>query len=87
VSLAAASATTWFDGHEDFVVQGTTVRTAELAGAIVLLAPDRKAELARIELHQVGISALREPAPAQPTRSRGWVAELYCEGMTLSVKP
>jgi hypothetical protein len=87
VALAAVGAKTWFDWHEDFVVQGNNGQDRELAGAIVLLAPDRKAELARIELQQVGISALREPAPSAADQVARVVAELYCEGMTLSVKP
>jgi hypothetical protein len=79
----AASWRTWVD---DFIVNGDNAAAKEKSGALVLLAPDLKTELARIELHGVGICRL-----ARSKRSAGadaiptLVAELYCQGMTLQV--
>jgi len=84
VTLAAAGAATWSAWFEDFVLKGNNDESAEKGGAIVFLAPDLKQELGRIELHNVGIFALRHPVPAAEAVSRV-VAELYCERMEFQV--
>jgi phage tail-like protein len=84
VTLSEAGDATWVDWFQDFVVKGNNGDAAEKSGRIVFLAPDLKAELGRIELHNVGIFALRHPPSAAETVSRV-VAELYCERMELLV--
>jgi T4-like virus tail tube protein gp19 len=85
VTFAAADAPSWQSWFDEFVVKGSNDDQHELAGAIVFLAPDRKQELARIELRQVGIFALRRPPAAATDRVARFVAELYCERMSLRV--
>ena len=85
VTFAAASAKTWEDWFEDFVVKGNSGEKNEKSGALVFLGPDLKAELGRVTLHNVGIFALRHPAPAGKETIQKVVAELYCERMELQV--
>src|SRR5829696_682984 len=63
VALAEASAQTWVEWFDDFVVKGNNGDDREKNGAIVYLDPTLK-ELARIELANVGIYALRAPRQA-----------------------
>jgi hypothetical protein len=75
---AAASWQSWFT---DFVIDGNNDDAKEKNGALVFLAPDLKAELGRVVLHNVGISALRQvPAGATETVRR-LASDLYCERM------
>jgi phage tail-like protein len=86
ITLAAVSAPTWNAWFEDFVVKGNNGDSNEKSGAIVLLAPDRKAELARITLHNLGIFALRHQRQvANDEAVQRLTAELYCEQMELKV--
>ena len=74
---------TWF---EDFVVKGNNGDANEKSGALLFLAPDLKAELARITLHNLGIFALRRDRQGAGTDAIQRVtAELYCERMELAV--
>ena len=84
ITLAEAADQTWVDWFDDFVIKGNNGDAAEKSGRIVFLGPDLKAELGRVELHNVGIFALRHPPAAAETVSRV-VAELYCERMELLV--
>ncbi len=84
ITLAEAGAATWTAWFDDFVLKGNNDESAEKGGRIVFLAPDLKQELGRIELHNLGIFALRHPAPAAEAVSRV-VAELYCERMEFQV--
>ena len=82
VSLSAADS--WFDWHKTFVIDGKNADLFEKSGSISLLAPDWSTELARIELHGVGIYRLSaDPpelgAPALPRLT----ADVYCEHMAL----
>ena len=87
VTLAEVSAQTWHEWHEDFVIKGNCGDDQEKEGAIVLLAPDLKAELARITLHHVGIFALRRVPQTTTQQVPRLVADLYCEQMVLHVGP
>jgi hypothetical protein len=86
VTIAETGAATWEAWFESFVVKGLDDDSREKHGAIVLLGPDLKAELARVELSNVGIFALRHPVRVAHDESiRRVVAELYCERMELKV--
>jgi hypothetical protein len=79
ITLSLASAKTWFDWHEQFVVEGNNDEGFERGGALRFMSADLTAELARIELHHLGIVRLW-PAKDQLARV---TAELYCEEMVL----
>ena len=64
--------------------QGQRRDSHEKRGAIVFLAPNRKAELGRIVLHNVGIFAFRRAAAAG-SQVAHVVADLYCEQMEFQV--
>lgn len=86
VTFSAADLPKWSAWFDEFVVNGSNDDQHELSGAIVLLAPDRKQELARVELQQVGIFALRrESAEAGRAQVARAVADLYCERMSLKI--
>jgi hypothetical protein len=75
VTIAEGSSiASWKAWFEDFVINGNNDESKEKNGAIVLLTPDLKTELARVVLHNVGIFALRRGQQAE-------VADLYCERM------
>jgi hypothetical protein len=80
ISLAQSGAQSWIDWHEDFVIKGNNDDQHEREGAIAFLAPNLKAELARIELHNVGIFRLENEA-SQENKIGSLRAELYCEQM------
>ncbi|HVN60648.1 MAG TPA: phage tail protein [Gaiellaceae bacterium] len=85
VTLAEAGDATWVAWFDDFVIKGDNEDSKEKSGRIVFLGPDRKQELGRIELHNLGIFALRHPAPAAADAVSRVVAELYCERMEFQV--
>ncbi|HEY1368268.1 MAG TPA: hypothetical protein VGF23_14185 [Gaiellaceae bacterium] len=86
VTLADASQSqTWRDWFRRFVIEGDT--GSEKNGAIVLLTPDLRDEIGRIELSGVGIFGLEEPPmPAPKDAVARFTVELYCEQMTFTLK-
>lgn len=80
ITFSEVSAKTWFDWHEEFVVNGNNGESFERAGSISFLSTDQKKELSRIELSHLGIVRL---AQAKDQASR-LTAELYCEEMELA---
>jgi phage tail-like protein len=85
ITLAESTAKTWDTWFDDFVVKGNNGEANEKSGALVLLTPDRKTELARVTLHNLGIFALRRRQVANDETMQRVTAELYCEQMELQV--
>jgi phage tail-like protein len=85
VTISELDAGPWGDWAQDFIVKGNNDDSHEKRGAIVFLAPNRKAELGRIVLHNVGIFAFRRAAAAAATQVSHVVADLYCEQMEFQV--
>lgn len=82
VTVAESGAASWVAWHREFVIEGRNSDRHEREGAIVLLAPDRTSELARIALRHVGIARLtRHPAGDDGHDVAGRRALLYCESM------
>ena len=79
ITLTQVSAQTWYEWHEDFVVNGNNGEGDERSGTLSFLTPDLKQELSRIDLHHLGIVRI-EPAGGPMARV---TAELYCEEMRL----
>ena len=84
VTMAAANAAPWVTWFEDFVLNGKNTADQELSGAIVFLSQDRKTELGRVSLINVGIFRLRDINPATQQAAR-LEAHLYCERMELQI--
>lgn len=86
VTLAESSAELWRAWHEDFVIKGNSSDKSERSGRLLLLGPNLKEELARIELSNLGIVALRPRTAASGVSQLE--AELYVEriGLTLGGK-
>jgi hypothetical protein len=82
VSLSQPRAQSWIDWHQQFVIEGYNGERYEKEGAIRFLAPDSETELARIDLHNLGIFRLAyEPGDGNGTG--GLRAGLYCEWMEI----
>ena len=80
ITLAKLSSTSWYDWHKQFVVKGENDETFERHGSLTFLSVDVQTELARIDLHHLGIVKIA-PTTDEPMRV---TAELYCEQMVLS---
>jgi hypothetical protein len=84
IFVSASSIQSWDAWYQDFIVDGLDSDSAERTGAIRFLAPDLKAELARIELTGLGIHRLEpEEDDGGSAQIPRYVADLYCEQMTL----
>lgn len=88
LALSAVDAESWFDWHEDFVVNGQNDDAHERGGEITFLAADAKSELGRVRLHNLGIYRVapeqwQADGASSPSRLR---ASLYCERMELEVQ-
>ena len=83
VSLTEVGSESWRAWHQDFVINGNSSEKNERSGRVVMLGPSLKDELARIELSNLGIIALRSKPSASGVGQLE--AELYVERMELSV--
>lgn len=83
VTISERGAESWAEWHRRFVVEGRSSDADEKRGAVVLLGPDLRAELGRIELSGVGIFALAAGGTDARDGVRRFTADLYCERMEL----
>jgi hypothetical protein len=83
VTLSEAFADTWYDWHEQFVVEGHSGEGFERSGTLSFLSVDLTAELTTIELHHLGIVRLTAAEDQPATQIARLTAELYCEEMVL----
>ena len=60
ITLAASSAQTWVDWHNDFVLKGNNGTAQERSGAIVYLDASRASEVGRVNLSNCGIFRLSQ---------------------------
>jgi len=58
ISLSEASAQTWVDWHDDFVIKGNNGESSEKNGSLTFLSPNRTTELGRINFFNLGIFKL-----------------------------
>ena len=88
VTFAEATAQTWVDWFDDFVVRGRSGDVEEKSGSIVFLAPNLTDELGRVTLENVGIFSLgATPAESGSETIRRLAADLYVERMGLQIGP
>jgi hypothetical protein len=85
ITLSMSGADSWFDWFDDFVLNGNNGPAAERSGSISLLAPNLADELARVDLHGLGIFRLTtdKDDDAPQDQIPRLTAHLYCEQMTL----
>ena len=83
ITLSQASATSWFDWHKSFVVNGNNGDEFERSGSLSFLSVDLKTTLSRIDFHHLGIVRLA-PVAGETGKIARLAAELYCEEMVLS---
>jgi hypothetical protein len=87
VLLAATTAKSWVDWHEEFVIEGKSDPSNEKAGSLDFLAPDLQTKLGTVRFFGLGIHRLtREPATERAaTQIPRMIAELYCQRMELAL--
>jgi hypothetical protein len=85
ITMSEGGAPTWYDWHDDFVVQGHNTDAHERNGVLRFLSANLATELARLELSHLGIIKLRRHAVDGPPGGTRVTAELYCEQMKFSV--
>jgi len=84
ITLAEASATSWFEWFGAFVLKGDNDDSKEKNGSISLLAANLTDELMRIDLFNLGIFRIgQDRAEANSERVATVSAHLYCERMEL----
>ncbi len=84
IKLAEASADSWLDWFEDFVIKGNNDESKEKNGSISLLSPNLTEELMRIDLFNLGIFEIgSDKAEANTDTVATVTAQLYCERMEL----
>jgi phage tail-like protein len=85
ISLAEASAKSWFDWFDDFVIKGNNDESKEKNGSISFLSANLADELLRIDLFNLGIFMIgADKTEANADQIATVSAHLYCERMTLS---
>lgn len=87
ITLAERTVESWAAWHEDFVVNGNNGQEFEKSGSLVFLSPNRKDELARLDLFNLGIFRLAQERGAAADQASRAVAELYCERMEMRMPP
>ena len=87
ISLFEASAQTWIDWHDDFVIKGNNGESSEKNGSLALLSPDRTTELGRINFFNLGIFKLAFDDSGAADAINRVTAELYCERMEFQYTP
>jgi hypothetical protein len=86
ITLPESRAASWYDWHDDFVVQGHNDDSRERRGVLRFLTPNFATELARLELYRLGIIKItRRTVSSGTTQGVQVTAELYCEQMKFSM--
>jgi hypothetical protein len=84
VTMSEASAQSWFDWFDDFVVKGNNDESREKSGSLSLLSANLADELMRIDFSNLGIfSIAHDKAEANSDTIAMVTAQLYCERMEL----
>ena len=86
ITLSEASANTWFDWFDDFVIKGNNDESKEKNGSISILSANLADELLRIDLFNLGIFKIGpDKTEANADQIVTVTAHLYCERMELQV--
>ncbi|MEO5955471.1 MAG: hypothetical protein ABIR36_07255, partial [Nitrospiraceae bacterium] len=84
ISLAEASAGTFYAWFQDMVIKGNAGENNERAGTLEFLDPTMKGTLLTIYFHHLGIFGFTpEKSDANADSIRRVKIEMYCEQMTL----
>lgn len=81
ITLSSASAQTWQDWLESFVVQGKNGSQDERKGRLEFLSSNQREVLATIEFTGLGIFRLENASQPNSDAAMRTTADLYCEGM------
>jgi hypothetical protein len=88
VTLAESAAESFFDWHEDFVIEGNNGPAQEKNGLLEFLTPNLGQTVFSIELRRLGIFKLApDKLEAGSDQIRRVTAEMYCEEMTFDFAP
>jgi hypothetical protein len=82
IVLAEQSADSWYQWHEDFVVEGHNGEDKEKNGLLTLLSSNLQSELATVRFFNLGIFRLSQvKSEANSDQISRVAADLYCERM------
>jgi hypothetical protein len=84
VTLAESAAQSFFDWHEDFVVNGNSSSEQEKNGKLEYLAPNLSEVLFTIDFHNLGIFKLASETLDSGDQIQRVKAEMYCQQMTFT---
>lgn len=86
LTIPDADVAPWTAWHDSFLINGNNRDNDEKSGAIVLLGPDSKSEMARLNLTGCGVVSMA-PVAGGPGAGRRVQVELYCEQMGFQPTP
>ncbi|WP_293974187.1 hypothetical protein [Sphingomonas sp.] len=86
LTISAADHAAWAAAAQAWFVDGKHLDTDEMAGRIVLLGPDMKAELAIISFANIGFRRFQTILPIAGEKVARFAVTLYAEAMALEVK-
>ena len=85
ITFSEASAQTWIDWHEDFVIKGNNEDGKEKSGTLTFLSSNLKEELGKVSFFNLGIFRYTtDKGEANADAIKRITAELYCERMSFS---
>jgi hypothetical protein len=83
VSVSMADYDQWAQPAKSWFIDGNHLAGNEMQGAIVLLGPDMKKEIGRVELKNCGFKKFsKQTLEANTEKIARFDCEFYCEGMT-----
>jgi len=81
ITLAESQADTFYDWHQDFVINGNNGRDKQKNGTLEILSPNLQDVIFRLTLNHLGIFRLRDDVHQASGNIRRVRAELFCEEM------
>jgi hypothetical protein len=87
LTLSEATAQSWYDWHEDFVIKGNCGQGKEKGGSLELLAQDMKTVLSTVTFEQLGIYELKTDKAESGAKSLKRInITAYCEAMKVKLQ-
>jgi hypothetical protein len=87
VTIARAGTSDWAAWRDDFVVRGNSDDAKEKSGSIEVLSANMQSVLLPLQLSHVGIRRFSRVPGSAPGTAEKYLAELYCEGISVASGP
>ena len=87
ITISEETAQSWFQWHEDFVINGNNEEEKHKSGSLTYLSSNRKKELLTLDFHNLGIYRIvPDKKNGNGDKISTVTVGLYCESMTLKTK-